>query len=77
MYTKTVATYYYDTDLLDSKSVFEIVACYDSNENYYNDNISYYEILDKTGYCVNSNTPTYNFPTWEFVRSYSRSRSET
>jgi len=60
-----VATYYYDMD--KSYGVFDIYACYDSRRDYDNRNVSFYDIYDKDGVCVNEGDPFYQFPTWEEI----------
>lgn len=68
MNNEVLATYYYDHASNKPNSVFEVVACYDSWEDYDNRNVSSYDIFDKTGFCVNEGDPFYSFPTWDFIR---------
>lgn len=68
MNTEIVAVYHYDHHTTKQDSTFEIVACYDSWEDYDKRNVSYYDIYDKAGVCVNEGDPIYTFPTWDFVK---------
>lgn len=72
MNSEVVATYYYDHHTTHANSVFEVVACYDSWEDYDKRNVSFYDVYDKSGQCVNEGDPLYSFPTWDFVRTYYR-----
>lgn len=60
-----IATYIYDED--KSYGVYDIYACYDSMRDYDNRNVSFYDIYDKNGVCVNEGDPFYQFPTWEEI----------
>lgn len=68
MNTEVVATYYYDHSSNQYNSLFEVVACYDSLDDYYNRRASFYDVFDKAGHCVNEGDPLYSFPTWDFIR---------
>lgn len=64
-----VATYYYDMRV--SHGVYDIYACYDSMEDYDKRKVSFYDVYDKDGVCVNEGDPYYSFPTWESIyRNY-------
>jgi hypothetical protein len=63
MNNEIIATYYYD-----NVSAFDAVACYDSWKDYDNRKVSFYDIFDKDGLCVNEGDPIYSLPTWDFVR---------
>jgi len=65
MRNEHVGTYYYDMQM--EHGVFDIYACYDSDLDYDNRNVSFYDVYDKAGRCVNEGDPFYQFPTWEEV----------
>ena len=70
MREELLATYYY-YDIADGdNTVFEIVAYYDSIEDYDTRTVSYYDVFDKAGNCMNEGEPLTAMPTWDFVRSY-------
>ena len=75
MNNEVVATYYYDHHTTKSDSLFEVVACYDSLEDYDKRNVSFYDVYDKAGQCVNEGDPLYSFPTWDFVRIHYRNET--
>lgn len=60
-----VATYIYD-DKADY-GVYDIYACYDSDRDYSNRNVSFYDVYDKAGRCVNEGDPFYQLPEWQEV----------
>lgn len=60
-----VATYIYDDRL--EYGVYEIYAIYDSIRDRDNRNVSFYDVYDKAGRCVNEGDPFYKFPTWQEV----------
>lgn len=60
-----VATYYYD--MHKNYGVFDIYANYETRRDFDNRNVSFYDIYDKDGVCVNEGNPFYQFPTWEEV----------
>jgi hypothetical protein len=60
-----VATYYFD--MTKDHGVYDIYACYDSTEDYDNRNVSFYDIYDKNGVCVNEGDPFYEFPSWDDI----------
>jgi hypothetical protein len=60
-----VATYYYD--MRAEHGVYDIHACYDSVQDYYDRNVSFYDVYDKNGACVNEGDPFYTFPTWDEI----------
>jgi hypothetical protein len=77
MNTEIVAVYHYDHHSLASNSLFEIIANYDSWEDYDRRNVSFYDIYDKNGVCVNEGDPFYELPSWETVRKFYRPESRT
>jgi hypothetical protein len=60
-----VATYIYDPRL--DYGVYEIYAIYDTVGDRDNRNVSWYDIYDKNGVCVNEGHPWYEMPTWQQV----------
>lgn len=70
MREELLATYYYEGAIEMDNTVFEVVAYYDSMEDYDNRTVSYYDVFDKAGNCVNEGEPLTAMPTWDFVRSY-------
>ena len=63
-----VATYIYDEKA--DYGVYDIYACYDSDRDYRNRNVSFYDIYDKKGVCVNEGNAFYTFPMWEEIYKY-------
>jgi hypothetical protein len=53
-----VATYHVDD------SNYYLYACYDNWEDRNNRKVSFYDLYDKRGYCVNEGDPYYSFPSW-------------
>jgi hypothetical protein len=70
MNTEIVAVYHYDHHSLSANSLFEIVANYDSWEDYDKRNVSFYDVYDKNGFCVNEGDPFYELPSWETIRKF-------
>ena len=62
-----VATYIYDLTIKAAYGVYDIYACYDSDLDYHNRNVSFYDVYDKNGVCVNEGDPFYQFPKWEEI----------
>lgn len=60
-----IATYIYDERL--DYGVYEIYAVYDSMVDRDNRNVSWHDIYDKNGVCVNEGDPWYDMPTWKQV----------
>jgi hypothetical protein len=52
-----VATYYY------GKNRVSIFACYDSKQDFADGNVSFYDIYNETGTCLNEGDPYEDFPT--------------
>lgn len=63
--TEQVATYIYDKNV--PFGTYNIFACYDSMEDYDNRKVSFYDIYEESGLCVNEGDPHYYFPTWDEV----------
>ncbi|NDG32294.1 hypothetical protein EB118_19735 [bacterium] len=60
-----IATYIYDPRL--DYGVYEVYACYDSDLDKCNRNVSFYDVYDKNGICINEGDPFYEMPTWQEV----------
>lgn len=60
-----VATYYYDMGV--DHGVYDVYACYDSEKDYQKRKVSFYDVYDKDGVCVNEGNPYYSFPTWDSI----------
>jgi hypothetical protein len=60
-----VATYIYDEN--QPYGVYDIYACYESKRDHDNRNVSFYDIYDKNGECVNEGNPFYTFPKWDEI----------
>lgn len=60
-----IATYIYDERL--DHGVYEIYANYETPRDISNRNVSWYDIYDKNGVCVNEGNPYYTMPTWQHV----------
>ena len=56
-----VATYIYDHSAYDVYAVYDTIADRDSRD------VSFYDVYDKNGNCVNEGEPFYEFPTWREV----------
>jgi hypothetical protein len=65
MTNEHVATYYFDMQM--EHGVFDIYACYDSANDYRDRNVSFYDVYDKAGTCVNEGEPFYQFPEWQEI----------
>lgn len=73
MNSEIVAIYHYTNKPDSTRSSFEILACYDSWEDYDKRNVSHYDIYNKFGVCVNEGDPWYELPSWHNVAKYYRS----
>jgi hypothetical protein len=60
-----VATYIYDPRL--DYGVYEIHAVYETSGDRNRRNVSWYNIYNKSGICINDNDPWYEMPTWQQV----------
>jgi hypothetical protein len=63
--TEQVASYIYDHNI--SFGTYNIFACYDSLEDYDERKVSFYDIYEKDGFCVNEGDPHYTFPSWQEI----------
>lgn len=76
MNTEIVAVYHYDNNSTMPDSLFEVVASYDSWEDFDKRNASFYDVYNKAGICVNEGDPFYELPSWETIRKFYRSESK-
>ena len=60
-----VASYIYDKTVSYGK--YNIFACYDSLEDYDNRNVSFYDVYDDSGLCVNEGEPFWSMPSWNLI----------
>lgn len=60
-----IATYIYDDRL--KYGMYEVYAVYDSWQDRANRNVSWYDVYDKSGVCVNEGDPFYELPTWQTI----------
>jgi hypothetical protein len=60
-----IATYIYDERL--DYGVYEIYAVYDSDRDRDNRNVSWYDVYDKNGVCVNEGDPFHTMPSWQTI----------
>lgn len=60
-----VATYYYDMEA--DYGLYDIYACYDSEDDFCSRKVSFYDVYDKNGECVNEGDPFYAFPTFQEI----------
>ena len=63
--TEVVAKYIYD-DSVDY-GFYRVFACYDSLNEYDKRKVSFYDIYDSHGNCVNEGEPFYSFPSWQEI----------
>jgi len=60
-----VASYIYDNAV--PYGIYNIFACYDNMEDYDNRKVSFYDVYDSSGLCVNEGEPFYDFPSWDDI----------
>ena len=63
--TEQVASYIYDKTI--PYGIYNVFACYNSIQDYDNRNVSFYDIYDESGLCVNEGEPFYDFPSWQEI----------
>lgn len=63
-----VATYYYDMQA--DYGVYDVYAIYDTEKDFCERNVSYYEVYNKNGTCMNEGYALHAFPTFDFVKTY-------
>lgn len=60
-----IATYLYDAEHDDG--VYEVYAIYDSWSDRDDRKISFYDVFNKKGICVNEGDPFYSLPSWQDI----------
>jgi hypothetical protein len=65
MIDEHIATYIYDDRLY--YGVYEVYANYETIADRDNRNVSFYDVYDKNGMCVNEGDPYYQLPTWQDI----------
>ncbi len=60
-----VATYIYDP--IVEHGVYEVYAIYETITDRDNRNVSWYDVFDKNGKCVNEGDPFYEMPSWKEI----------
>lgn len=63
-----VATYIFDPNV--KYGVYEVIACYDSMDDYDKRKVSFYDVYDKSGLCVNEGDPFYDMPSWKDIYEF-------
>ena len=63
--TEQVASYIFDKNV--SYGIYNVFACYDSVEDYDNRKVSFYDVYDNSGLCVNEGEPFFDMPSWNLV----------
>ena len=63
--TEQVASYIYDKTI--PYGIYNVFACYNSIQDYDNRNVSFYDVYDESGLCVNEGESFYDFPSWQEV----------
>jgi len=63
-----VAQYVYDQSI--SFGYYNVYACYDSMEDFDKRNVSFYDVYDSEGNCMNEGDPFYSFPSWNEIYDF-------
>ena len=63
-----VAKYVYDNYV--GYGFYKVFACYDSMEDYDSRKVSFYDVYDSDGNCVNEGEPFYEMPSWKEIYEY-------
>lgn len=66
--TESVASYIYEPNV--DYGIYNVFACYDSMEDYDKRNVSFYDIYDNSGLCVNEGEPFYELPSWKEIYEF-------
>ena len=66
--TEQIASYIYHPSV--PYRTYDVFACYESLEDYDNRKVSFYDIYDNSGLCVNEGEPFYEFPSWQQIYDY-------
>ena len=62
--SELVATYH-----IQDKNYY-LYACYDNWQDRNDRKVSFYDLYDKRGYCVNEGDPYYKFPSWHEIYDF-------
>ena len=65
---ESVASYIYEPNV--DYGIYTVFACYDSVEDYENRKVSFYDVYDNSGLCVNEGEPFYELPTWKQIYEF-------
>jgi len=76
MYNETVAKYYFN-DSTSYLNVIEVVACYDEIDDFHIRKVSFYDLYDSNGVCLNEGNPYYDFPSWNMCRDFRQDIKES
>lgn len=63
--TEQVASYIYDKSV--QYGIYNVFACYNSIEDFDNRKVSFYDIYDDSGLCVNEGEPFFDMPSWALI----------
>lgn len=63
-----IATYIYDPSV--EYGAYNIYACYDNMKDYDERNVSFYDVYESNGVCVNEGEPFYSMPSWKDIYEY-------
>lgn len=66
--SEQVASYIYDNTV--PYGIYNVFACYDSMDDYDKRKVSFYDVYDNSGVCVNEGEPVYEFPSWQNIYDY-------
>ena len=66
--TESVASYVYEPNV--DYGIYNVFACYDNVEDYENRNVSFYDVYDNSGLCVNEGEPFYELPSWKEIYEF-------
>ena len=63
--TEHVSSYFYDKSA--EYGIYNVFACYDSMDDYDNRKVSFYDVYDDSGLCVNEGEPFFDMPSWNLI----------
>lgn len=66
--TEQVASYIFERDC--PYGIYNVFACYDNMDDYDNRKVSFYDVYEQNGICVNEGDPFYDFPSWQEIYDY-------
>ncbi len=61
------------TFFVNSKK-YNLFACYDSHEDYDTLTVSFYDLYNEDGVCLNEGDPFYEFPDWKSIVDFITSK---